>query len=131
MHEMALVHPIVDMVLEHAESVGATEVNAVYLTIGDGRDVIEEYMHGLFAFLARGTVAENAKLHITHVPYAVKCNRCGTVFPLNVRDSSTWTCPACGAHRDYRLYSGMEFTLDQIQVTQQTPAEVAHEVVVS
>ncbi|MEC4295407.1 hydrogenase maturation nickel metallochaperone HypA/HybF [Adlercreutzia shanghongiae] len=125
MHEMALVHPIVDTVLEHAASVGAAEVSAVHLTIGDGRDVIEDYMQGLFTFLARGTVAENAKLVITHVPYTVRCNECGHVFPLNVRDSSTWTCPGCGAHRNYHLHSGMEFTLDQIVVARFADSAVA------
>lgn len=116
MHEMALVHSIVDVVLEQARRVNATEVKAVHLTIGEGRDVIEDYMNGLFCFLARGTVAERAELVIRRVPYAVRCNQCGYVFPLNVRDSSTWHCPECQAERDYRLHSGMEFTIDQIQI---------------
>lgn len=125
MHEMALVHPIVDTVLAHATAIGAAEVAAVHLTIGDGRDVIEDYMHGLFAFLTRGTVAENAKLVIRHIPYTVKCNECDHVFPLNVRDKSTWTCPACDAERNYHLHSGMEFTIDSIEVARFADAAVA------
>lgn len=116
MHEMALVHRVVDAVLEHAEGIDAKEVKAVRLTIGEGRDVVEEFMQGLFSFLARGTVAEHAKLVVIRVPYTVRCNRCGCVFPLNVRDSSAWRCPQCETERDYRLNSGMEFTIDQIQV---------------
>ena len=116
MHEMALVHNVVEAVLEHAEDIGAKEVGAVLLTIGEGRDVVESFMQGLFAFLARGTVAERAKLVIRRVPYTVRCTCCGTVFPLNVRDASTWVCPHCAAERLYRLHTGMEFTIDRIQV---------------
>lgn len=125
MHEMALVHGVVDAVLEHAEAVGAKEVKAVHLTIGEGRDVVEDFMQGLFSFLARGTVAEEAKLIVRRVPYAVRCNRCGSVFPLNVRDSSTWVCPNCGAERDYRLYSGMEFMINEIRIVKDAELENA------
>lgn len=125
MHEMALVHGVVDAVLEHAEEVGASKVEAVHLTIGEGRDVVEDFMQGLFSFLARGTAAERAKLVVRRVPYAVRCNRCGVVFPLNVRDSSTWTCPHCGAERDYRLYSGMEFMIDEIRIVKDAKLENA------
>ncbi|TNU94801.1 hydrogenase maturation nickel metallochaperone HypA [Eggerthella lenta] len=116
MHEMALVHQVVDAVVEHAEGIGAKEVKAVHLTIGEGRDVVEDFMQGLFSFLARDTVAEHARLVVKRVPYTVRCNRCGCVFPLNVRDSSTWVCPDCGVERDYRLNSGMEFMIDRMQV---------------
>lgn len=116
MHEMALVHNVVETVLDQAGKVGAREVGSVHLTIGEGRDVVEDYMQGLFAFLSRGTVAERAQLVIKRVPYTVRCTRCGTVFPLNVRDASTWVCPHCAAERQYRLHSGMEFTIDRIQV---------------
>ncbi|WP_162610952.1 hydrogenase maturation nickel metallochaperone HypA/HybF [Gordonibacter sp. An230] len=116
MHEMALVHGVVDAVLEHAGSIGAGEVTSVFLTVGQGRDVVEEYMQGLFAFLSKGTVAEHARLIVDRTPFAVRCNRCGSVFPIDVFDSSTWECPRCGAERDYRLHSGMEFTIDRIEV---------------
>ena len=116
MHEMALVHNVVETVLDQAGRVGAREVGAVHLTIGEGRDVVEDYMQGLFAFLARGTVAERARLVVRRVPYTVRCTCCGTVFPLNVRDASTWVCPHCAAERQYRLHTGMEFTIDRIQV---------------
>ena len=112
MHEMALTHEVLDVVLENAKNSGAIEVKTVHLTIGEGRDVIEDYMQGLFSFLARDTVAERARLVVKRVPYMVRCNVCGSIFPLNVRDSSTWTCTQCGAKRDYQLYSGMEFMIN-------------------
>lgn len=116
MHEMALVHQVVKIVLDYTEQIDAREVTEVHLTIGAGRDVIEDYMAGLFSFVARGTVAERAKLVPHFVPYQVQCNQCEEIFPLNVRDRSTWVCPHCQAEKNYRLYSGMEFMVDQIGV---------------
>ena len=121
MHEMAYVRNVVDAVNECAEREGAAEVREVYLTIGEARDIVEEFFEGLFQFLARGTVAEHASIVIRRVPFTVRCNQCGTVFPLDVRDRATWACPACGAREDYHLNSGMEFSVDRIEVTA-TPA---------
>ena len=72
MHEMALVRNVVDIVVEQAEKSGAAEVKTVYLTIGQGRDVVVEYLDGLFQFLARGTVAEHAELVVQTTPMTVK-----------------------------------------------------------
>ena len=118
MHEMALVHQVLDVVLESTKAAPAVTVSEVHLTIGEARDVIEDYMQGLFTFLARGTVAEQAKLIINRVPYTVRCADCGEVFPLNVRDQRTWVCPKCGAFKRYYLNSGMEFRVDSIQVAE-------------
>lgn len=116
MHETALVHGVIDTVLDHARAAGANEVKAVYLAIGEGRDIVEDYFNGLFAFLAKGTVAEHAKLIIKRVPFTVRCNQCHEVFPINLFDSSTWVCPHCAAECDYQFNSGMEFMINTIQI---------------
>ena len=118
MHEMAYVREVVDMVLDYAAKEHASKVKAMYLTIGYGRDIVEEYMDGLFKYLARGTVAQDAELVIRRTPCTVKCNQCGFVFHLNVYDEKTWTCPACHAVKDYKLNSGMEFMINSIEIEQ-------------
>ena len=116
MHEMAYVRNVVDVVNEYADRDDVAEVAAVHLTIGEGRDVVVDYFQGLFQFLARGTKAEHAEMVVRRTPFAVSCNRCATVFPLDVFDESSWKCPSCGAVRDYRMHSGMEFRIDRIEV---------------
>jgi hydrogenase nickel incorporation protein HypA/HybF len=116
MHEMALVRSVVDVVLDHAKAAGASRVTAVYLTIGYGRDIVEDMMDGMFAYLARGTVAQGAELVIVRTPFMVRCRDCGMPFHLNAYDSRSWVCPKCGAARRYDLVSGMEFTIDRIEV---------------
>lgn len=116
MHEMSLVRKVVDIVAAECGSDDAAEVLAVHLTIGEATDVIENYVEELFQFLARGTNAQNAKLVIARTPLTVRCDRCGTVFPIDVRNSETWGCPQCGAYQKYRLFSGREFRVDRIDV---------------
>ena len=77
MHEMAMVRSVVDIVLEEAERVEATEVLGVYLTVGYSRDIVEDVFESMFAWMCRGTVAEGAVLHLTRVPFTVRCEECG------------------------------------------------------
>ena len=120
MHEMALTSSVVDIVLEEAEKHGSAEVRSVHLTIGSLRDIVEDMFDGLFAYLARGTVAEHAKLSIVRMPVVARCNACGSVFHPNLRGeggraAETPVCPAC-RRRDFGLVSGMEFRVDHIDM---------------
>ena len=116
MHEMSLVRNVMDIVLERAEAANASRVVAVHLLVGEGRDVVNDLFEGLFHFLARGTIAEQAELALVEVPYMVQCNQCGTPFHVNVADQATWVCPRCGAEKDYQLISGMELTITEIEI---------------
>ena len=107
---------VVDTVVAYAQREHTPEVKAVYLTIGMSHDIVEDYFQGLFQFLAHDTVAKNAEIVMRRMPVTVQCNRCGMVFPLNVHDEATWSCPSCKAARDYRLNSGMEFSIGRIEV---------------
>ena len=53
---------------------------------------------------------------IKHVPASVQCHGCQEAWRIDVRDEATWTCPRCGAHKDYRMISGREFRIDSIEV---------------
>lgn len=123
MHEMALMRTVVDTVLDYAGEVNAVEVKTVYLTIGLNRDVVEAYMDSMFAFLARGTIAEHADLVVRRTPYTVACNQCGRIFHIDVYDATTWACPRCKTERDYKLHSGMEFAINNIEVVLPEQAE--------
>lgn len=117
MHEMALCRDVVDIVLEEAEKVHTSEVRSVSVVVGEVRDVIDSIFIDMFSWLARGTVAEHAKVNLMRVPLVVKCQECSHEYHLDVHDSSTWPCPECGK-RDYKLVSGMEFEIASIEVAQ-------------
>ena len=115
MHEMALTRTVVDMVVQEAEAVGASEVRAVHMTIGYVRDIVEDLFEGCFTHMARGTIAENAELVITRVALTVRCKKCNQVYYIDVHDVKTWECVSCGK-RDYTLNSGMEFFINDIEI---------------
>lgn len=116
MHEMALLRNVVDIVLDECSGKDVAAVRSVYLTVGELRDVVEDIVPGLFKWLARDTVAADADVFIRRVPAMVRCNQCGDIFKINVRDPKTWECPRCHAYQDYRLFSGNEFRIERIEV---------------
>lgn len=116
MHEMSLMRNVVDVVLSECTSPEIGAVRSVHLTIGELRDVVDQYVPGLFRYLARGTVAEHAEVIIEHTPITVRCNGCGDIFPIDVRDEQTWVCPRCHERQNYQLFSGSEFRIDRIEV---------------
>jgi len=127
MHEMSLVHDLVDVVVEHAQKNGMAQVKAVYLTIGQGRDIVVEFLDGLFKHLARNTIAAGADIVVEQRPITVQCNKCAHVFPINVYDEATWTCPGCGVAKDYVLKTGLEFYIDRIEAVEPSEEPQADE----
>ena len=116
MHEMALVCQLVDIVQGELEGRDVERVACVRLTVGELMDVVDELVPGLFRYVARGTAAQDAEVVIRHAPAYVQCRRCNDAWHIDVRDEATWTCPRCGAYKDYRLVSGREFRVDSIEV---------------
>ena len=115
MHEMSYVRNVVDIVTEEAAASGVSRVQAVYLVIGEGRDIVEDYFEGLFRHLARGTVAENAEIVIHRVPYTMRCNTCGTPFHAEYIRREPRVCPCCGDTDDCTFLRGMEFSISSIE----------------
>lgn len=118
MHEMALTRSVVDTVVQKAETAKASQVTSVTLTIGCMRDIVENLFEGLFAYLAKGTVAEGAELIIHQSPLLVKCDSCGLTYSLDVYESASWPCPVCEG-TNHHVISGTEFRIDDISVIPQ------------
>lgn len=115
MHELALTKDIVETVVQLSNEADATTVKSVSLTVGEGRDIVPKLFRAFFKRFAQNTIAENADLLINRTPLRVRCNQCGRVYPVDVRNQGTWNCPSC-ACASHDLYSGMEFVIDRIEV---------------
>lgn len=117
MHEMALTENIVDIVTRTATMAEAKEVTRVHLQVGALRDIVEHMMTDCFHFLARGTVAENAKLEIERIPLVVQCRQCGEKMQVEIHagDRETEKCGKCGAS-SFQIVQGNEFIVDDIEI---------------
>ena len=123
MHEMSLVRSIVNIVLEECAGKGITKVEGIDLVVGQLHDMIDAYVPDLFRYLARGTIAAEAEVTVRRVPLNVRCHECGDIFPIDVRDPATWSCPRCGANKKYRVFSGDELYIESIRVLSEKPVD--------
>ena len=116
MHEMSLVRNIVDIVLDQVREIDVTRVTKVKLGIGQLRDVVDEYVPGLFRLIAKNTVAQDAAVEIIRVPPTARCSGCGFVVELDPTGATAPVCPRCGATTGFSLMSGREFMVLDIEV---------------
>ena len=115
MHEMSIVGNVVKAVVMYAEEEGVERVAGVTLTVGALHDVVDDLMEKAFRFLARGTVAEGAYLHLNKLPLKVRCRECLTVHEANIRDRASLICPECGKQEN-DVVQGREFLIENIEV---------------
>lgn len=116
MHEMSLLHDVVDIVLDAVKDTDVKAVTKVVLAVGEMRDVVDEYVPSLFKRLARDTIAQDAEICIIHVPTTARCRQCGFVLPVDLNNEDTWNCPSCGTCKDFRIVTGNEFIVQTIEV---------------
>jgi len=120
MHEMSIVGNVVKAVEMYAKEEGAERVTGVTLTVGALHDVVDDLMERAFRFLARGTVAEGAYLHMNKLPLRVRCQHCHAAYEANVRVRESLICPDCGEH-DVDIVQGREFLIENIEVVSSSP----------
>lgn len=112
MHELPVSEQILSVVLEHARQAGAGRVVQVNLVIGDLTSFVDESIQFYFDFLARGTEAEGATLHIRRIPARVRCHACQAEF---APDGVDWRCPQCGGLGG-EVLAGRESYIESIEV---------------
>ena len=115
MHELSLAGAVIDTVERHA---AGRRVTAVYLRVGDLRQVVPDSLRFYFEHVARGTVCEGARLEQELVPARLACG-CGHEWDLD--GLAIFRCPVCG-DADASVASGEEFLVESIDVTEQEPA---------
>lgn len=116
MHEMSLLRNVLDIALDACKGQDVKRITAVHVSIGVMRDMPEQFITRYFQYCARGTLAENAEVVVTRVPFTVRCQECGDVFTFDVHDSEQWVCPQCGARQRYCLNTGNELAVTSIEV---------------
>ena len=116
MHELPIVKNVLNVTLEYAEKCHATQVNKVVLIIGQLHDLLPEWVEKFFKYASKGTIAENAKILIEHVPIICRCKSCQGNFVMHINgDEGDRKCPDCGSD-SFSLLSGREFIIDKIEV---------------
>jgi hydrogenase nickel incorporation protein HypA/HybF len=109
MHELAIADAVIRIASDHA---AGRPVHAVYVKVGQLRQVVPEALLFSFDLAAAGTPVDGARLEIEHVPARGLCHACGRegelrAFPL--------ACAACGG-LDVALTRGEELQVDSLEL---------------
>lgn len=112
MHEMSLCEGIVAALEEQAQLQGYSQVQAVYLEIGELSSVELQAMRFAFDVVVRHSIAEGAILHIIEVPGRAQCMDCQQVISVRQRYD---ICPECGSYA-LHIIDGEQMRIKQIEV---------------
>ncbi|MEO5367939.1 MAG: hydrogenase maturation nickel metallochaperone HypA [Magnetococcus sp. WYHC-3] len=112
MHELSLCSELLASLGEQAQRHGFARVREVWLEVGMLSGVAPEALEFCFAALARGTMAEGARLVIQQVPAQGWCPGCDASAPM---DSAETSCAHCGMPLE-RLAGGDGLRLKALDV---------------
>ena len=121
MHELSAAESILEISLRHAQQARATKVTDIYLIIGQLSSIIDDSVQFYWDIIAKGTPAEEARLHFNRIPAKFLCLDCGHTY---AHAGDTLACPQCRGTR-VKIIAGDEFHLESIAIetaeTRSTP----------
>jgi hydrogenase nickel incorporation protein HypA/HybF len=113
MHEVSLMQDTLALAVRHAREQGAQRIHRLIMRIGDLSGVVPDALEFAFDVVARGTMADGARLEIQRVPIRCYCAPCGREFePPDI----CCQCPGCG-RPTADIRGGREMELTSLEVS--------------
>jgi hydrogenase nickel incorporation protein HypA/HybF len=112
MHELALAQGVLDIVLCTAAGNNAVRVAGVKVIAGELTGTVPEALEMGFAAVAKGTIAENARILIQLVPATAHCRDCSSTTGI---DKYCFACECCGSHA-IEIVTGRELLVESVEV---------------
>ena len=113
MHELPVMHRILQVATRHAMKNGIRKVMKIDLEVGRLCDLEERWMRHYFDHITKGTLAEGAFLSVEWVPVVLECAACGHRRELEGMEENTG-CPECGA-MEARIRSGRDYFVKSME----------------
>lgn len=96
MHEFSIVSHLLKSCEEIARENGAKKILVVYVEIGERSGVDSELLQSAFSEFKKGSLCEDAALHITQSKVELACKTCGaTSVPKTINYTE---CEKCGSN---------------------------------
>ena len=112
MHEQDATRDILDRALRQAAEKHADLITDVYVVMGAISDYTEDAVRFHWGELSKGTIAEEARLHIRKSEAELQCMACFTRYrPVD----GAIQCPRCGSN-GAKILAGDEFYLEALDV---------------
>jgi len=112
MHELSLCEGVIQLIEDQAREQGFSRVRTVWLEIGELAGVETEAMRFSFDAIAKGSVADAARLEIVDVPGRARCPTCNHAVTISARYDA---CPDCG-HYPLEITAGEEMRIKELEV---------------
>ncbi|MFB3819845.1 MAG: hydrogenase maturation nickel metallochaperone HypA [Candidatus Methylomirabilales bacterium] len=113
MHEVSLMQDTLVLAVQHAKQAGAKQIHRLSMRIGDLSGVVPDALEFAFDVVARGTMAEGARLAIERVPLRCYCEGCGREF-----EPADYCCECPGCRRPSAdIRAGREMELTSLEVS--------------
>jgi len=114
MHERSIAKNLLSIVLEKANISGKQKkVELIRVVIGEFTMIHDELLVAAFCQFSQSTMAEGARIEVTHSPLKGKCQDCRKEFNLN---KEAFRCPYCGC-QSIQIISGDECFIKDIEIT--------------
>jgi hydrogenase nickel incorporation protein HypA/HybF len=111
-HELSVTQSLLDIALRHAAIAEAKRVTDLNIVMGELSSMVDDSIQFYWEIIAKGTIAEQAKLHFRRVPAELQCMTCSEKYPPTDRELA---CPKCGGVNT-KIIAGEEFALESIDV---------------
>ncbi|RUL48632.1 MULTISPECIES: hydrogenase maturation nickel metallochaperone HypA [Lysinibacillus] len=114
MHEMSLMHEIIQLVSEDAKSRGFYKVKQIQVIVGDLSNVLPDALELAFFYFSKkkmGLLDEESQLKIIHEKAIAQCQTCLHKFEPDFRLA---LCPKCGLLNGF-LISGETFQVESYE----------------
>lgn len=111
MHELSIAQSVLGIIQDEAQKNFIEQVSAVRLKVGKLTAIELSSLTFCFELIAKGTVAEGARLEIEAVPITGRCSQCGKAFTL---EDLLCTCPDCQGF-NITILTGREFYISEIE----------------
>jgi hydrogenase nickel incorporation protein HypA/HybF len=112
MHELSVTESILEIALRHAKEAQARQITNLHLVIGQLSSIVDDSVQFYWDFVAKGTLAEGARLEFRRVPAEMMCLECNHRYHPEQEDFS---CPNCGSPH-LKILAGEEFFLEAIDI---------------
>ena len=84
MHELSVTESLLKIAPKHAEKANAKRVTDLNIVIGDLASMVDDSIQFYWEIIAKGTIAEQAKLNFHRVPAQLQCMTCfKTYYPTD------------------------------------------------
>ena len=117
MHETMVARCILTEILAQADKLGAKPISAK-ISCGQLNPINDEILNFAFEIASQGTVCEQMKLEVIHIPLAATCKMCGKSFDFDIYSPACADCKS----EDFKIAPDAPLLLEEIEFAETRPA---------